>query len=177
MVRRAGGDRIGLAALPADILERVLPALLEADAETLVDQLDMGAEDAAHQDVADPVVDRIVPVDPALLHQPALEAELGGDRGDLAGVVGLDAADRHQRVAPLRQRLGHQVFELPHLVAAEGEAGIHVLALGVDLDLAAEMGREPRQGLDRRRAEGELVTGELGEVHRGGPFGQKGIAE
>ena len=40
------------------------------------------------------------PVDPALLHEHALQAELRGHRRDLAGVVGLHAADRDERVAP-----------------------------------------------------------------------------
>ena len=175
VVGGAGGDGVGLAALPAHILEGVLPALLEADAEALIDQLDLRAEHAAHQDVADPVVDRVVPVDPVLLDQPALEAELGGDGGDLAGVVGLDAADGHQRVAAFGEGFGDEVFELPHLVAAEGQARVHVLALGEDLDLVAEMGREAREGLDRSRAEGELVTREAVEVHWRGSGTGSGI--
>ena len=35
-----------------------------------------------------------------LLHETAAEAELRGDRGDLPGVVGLVAADRHRVSAP-----------------------------------------------------------------------------
>ena len=116
---------------------------------------------AAHQDVADAVIDGVVIVDPVLLDEPALHSELRGDRRYLARVVRLDAADRHQRVAPLRERIGHEVFHLPHLVAAEGEAGIAVLALGEDFDLAAEMPRQAIELFDRRRAEGERVAREI----------------
>ena len=130
-----------------------------------------GTEDAAQQDVADAVIDAVVPVDPALLDEPAFHAELGGDGGDLAGVVGLDAADRDQRVAALGDRLGHEIFELAHLVAAEGEAAVAVVALGEDLDLAAETGGEAGQLFDRRRAEGQLVAGKAVELHGWSPKG------
>ena len=40
---------------------------------------------------------------------------------------------------PCGQRVRHEVFQLADLVAAEGQAGIAVVALGEDLDLAAEM--------------------------------------
>src|SRR5262245_51656145 len=149
----------------AHVFERRFPALLELDPEALVHQLDLGAEDAAHQDVADAVIDAVVPVDPALLHQPALHAELGGDGRDLAGVVGLHATDGDQRVAVLRDRFRHQVFELAHLVAAEGEAGVAVLALGPDLDAPAEMVAEALQFLDRCRSEGQLEAWKLVEPH------------
>ena len=91
---------------------------------------------------------------------------MAGDAGDLAGVVRLDAADRHQRVAALGERVGDEVLELAHLVAAERDARVAVLALGPDLDLAAERGAEPRQGMDRRRAEQQRDTGEVVEAHR-----------
>ena len=74
-----------------------------------------------------------------LLHQHTAEAELRGDRGDLPRVVRLHAADRDERVAALRQRLRDEVLQLPRLVAAVCEAGVAVLALRPDLDLAAEM--------------------------------------
>jgi hypothetical protein len=53
-------------------------------------------------------------------------------------VVRLDAADRHERVAALRERVGDEVLELADLVAAERDAGVAVLALGPDLDRAAQ---------------------------------------
>jgi len=76
---------------------------------------------------------------PGLLHQAALHADLGRDGGDHAGVVGLHAADRHQRVGVGGDGVRNDVFELAQLVAAVGEAGIAILAHGIDLDLAAEM--------------------------------------
>ena len=81
---------------------------------------------------------------PALLHHPAFHPDLGRDRGDLTGVVGLHAADRHQRVGIRRDRVGHDVFELAQLVAADRQAGIAIVALRLDLDLAAE--RAVRRG-------------------------------
>src|SRR6185369_3710033 len=117
------------------------------------------------QDVADTVIDTVVPVDPAFLHQTAFHAELGGHGCDLARVVGLHPADGDQRVAILRDRFRHQIFELAHLVAAEGEAGIAILALGPDLDPPAEMVAEPLQLLDWRRAEGQFEPWKFVEPH------------
>lgn len=74
-------------------------------------------------------------------------------------MVGLDAADGDERVATLFQRLRDQVFQLAQLVAAEGQAAIAVLALGVELDLAAQVGRQPVQPFDGRVAEGQAVAG------------------
>ena len=50
-----------------------------------------------------------------------LQAELGRDGRDLAGVVGLEAADGDQRVGALGERVRDEVLELAGLVAAEGE--------------------------------------------------------
>ena len=58
-------------------------------------------------------------------------------------------------------RVGDDVFELADLVAAEGEAGVAVLALGVELDAAAEMLGQAVELLDGRGAEGEGVAGEF----------------
>ena len=123
--------------------------------------LHVGAHDPAQHDVADPVVDRILVRDPGLLHQPAFHPDLGRDRGHLTGVVRLHAADRHQRVGVRGNRVGDDVFELAQLVAAVGEAGIAVLALGVELDLVAQMRAQALEPLDRRRAEGERIAFEL----------------
>ena len=57
--------------------------------------------------------------------------------------------------------VGHDVFELAQLVAAEGEARIAVLALGVELDLAAEMLRQPLQLLDMGRPECQRIAFEF----------------
>src|SRR5205807_1160020 len=58
-------------------------------------------------------------------------------------------------------RIGNDVFELAQLVAAEREPGIAILALGVELDLAAEMGAEPLQLLDMGRSESEWIAFEF----------------
>ena len=117
----------------------VFPAFPDADVEAVLDHPHVRAHDPAQQDVADPVVDRVLMRHPAFLHQPAFHADLGRDRGDHAGMVRLHAADRDQRVGVGGDRVGDDVFELAQLVAAEGQPRIAVLALGVELDLAAEM--------------------------------------
>ena len=90
------------------------------------------------------------------------------DRGDLPRLVRLDTADGHQRVATLGKRLGNQVLELAGLVAAERQAAIAVLALGVELDLAAKMRAQSLQGLDWRRPEGERMAREALQIHGSG---------
>ncbi len=144
VIRGAGRNGVADAAVGADILHGVLPALLESDAEAEAGQLDVGAHDARKQDVAHVVVRR---VDPAFLHQPGLHPELGGDGRNLAGGVGLDAPDGHQGVGFLGECVGDEVLELAGLVAAEGQAAVAVLALGPDLGSAQVRG-EPRERAD-----------------------------
>ena len=139
MVGSAGGDRVGLPAGLLDRRERLLPALADPDVEPRRVEPHVGAHDPREQDVADLVVDDVGPVDPVLLHEHAAQPEACGDGGDLARVVRLHAADRHERVAALGERVGGEVLELAHLVAAVREPGVAVLALGPDLDAAAEM--------------------------------------
>ncbi len=103
---------------------------------------DVAAHDAGQLDVADDAVDGVVVVDPVLLHGHGLEPEVVGHAGHLAGVVRLHAADGHERVAALGQGVGREVLELAHLVAAEGDAAVAVLALGPDLDFASQRLRE-----------------------------------
>src|SRR5699024_4206845 len=133
-----------------------LPALLEADAEPGFYELDLGAHDPRQDNVADPIVHRIRPVDPALLHQTRLEAELGSDRGDLPRVVRLHAADRDQMRGALSERVGNQVLELAGLVATEGEPGVAVLTLGPDAGTAEVLG-EPVERMDRARPEQQWI--------------------
>ena len=84
-------------------------------------------------------------------------------------MVRLDAADRHEGVASLRERVGDEVLEFADLVATERDAGVAVLALGPDLDIAAERVGQAGQWVDGRRPEHERVAGEVGELH-GGSF-------
>ena len=129
-----------------------MPAVLEADAEPRLHQADVGPHDAGQQDVADLVVDRVRPVDPALLDQDGLQAHLGGDRGHLPGVVGLHAADADERVRALPERVGDQVLQLAGLVAAVGQPAVAVLALGPDAG-TAEVIAEPVQRVHGAGAE------------------------
>jgi hypothetical protein len=54
-------------------------------------------------------------------------------------MVRLDAADGHERIGIGREGIGDDVLELANLVAAERQARIAVLALGINLDRAAQM--------------------------------------
>ena len=86
------------------------------------------------------------------------------DRRDLPGVVGLDAADGDERVAALGQRVRGEVLQLAHLVAAERETGVEVLALGPDLGAAEGFG-EAIEAMDGRWSEEEGIAGEGIEFH------------
>jgi hypothetical protein len=165
VVRGAGRDRVRRAARGLDVGERLLPALLEADPEPGLDEAHVGAHDPAELDVADAVVDDVRPVDPALLHEDAAHAGARGGGRDLAGVVGLDAADRDERVAALGERVGDEVLELARLVAAVGQPAVAVVALGPDRR-AAEMARQPVEPVDGGGAEQQRVAGERVEGHR-----------
>src|SRR6185437_5319228 len=124
MVGSASRDGIWPTAGFFDLPQRLFPALLEADAEFSGYEPHVRPGQPADQDVADLVVDRIWPVHPAFLDEHALEAYPGRDRRDLAGVVGLHAADRNQRVAAFGQGIGDQVLQLARLVAAVGDARV-----------------------------------------------------
>ena len=78
-------------------------------------------------------------------------------------MVRLHAANRHQRIGVRLDRIGDDVFELAQLVATHGQSGIAIIALGVDLDFAADRVGQPWQVLDRRGAEGERVAFEFVE--------------
>ena len=166
VVRRAGGDRVRLSTALLDGRERVLPALADPDVESSRIEPHVGAHDPREEDVADLVVDGVGPLDPVLLDEHAAQAETRGDRRDLARVVGLHATDRHERVAALREGLGHEVLELADLVAPVGEARVAVLALGPDLHLASEVLLEALEPMDRRRPERQRDPLEVGEAHR-----------
>jgi hypothetical protein len=164
VVGRARGDRIRPAAAPLDVGQRLLPALLEADPELRLHEPYVRAHDAAELDVAHAVVDHVGPVHPALLHEHAAEPGARGGRRHLPRVVRLHAADRHQRVAALGERVGHQVLELARLVAAVGEAAVAVVALRPQPG-PSEVRGEPVEGMDRRGAEHERMAGERVEAH------------
>ena len=142
---------IRLAAFGPDSLERTLPAFPDPDVETFIDEFNLRSHDTAHQDIADPVVDGILKRHPAFLDEVTLHAQLGGDRGNLTGVIRLHATDRHQGVGVRRDRIGNDVFQLANLVAAEREPGVAILAFRIDFDASAQVLRKPVELLDRRR--------------------------
>ena len=168
VLRGAGRDAVRRAAGVTDLLHRLLPRRADADVEAGGVEADVGAHDPRQQDVADLVVDGVRPVDPLLLHQPGLEAELRRDGRHLAGVVGLDAADGDERVGALGERVGDDVLQLAGLVAAVGQPGVAVLPLGPDLG-AAEVGGQPVEPVHRAGAEQQRVAVEAVEVHGRAP--------
>jgi len=163
--RCAGRYSIGDAALIANGLHGVFPALANADVEPVIDDAAVGAHQTRHQNVADAVVNGVVVRHPAFLYQPAFHADLGGRCRDHPGVVGLYTADGNQGVGAGRDCVRNDIFQLAQLVAAHGEAGIAVVALGIDLDFAAACFRQTGQMFDRRRTESEGVTVEFFKVH------------
>ena len=168
VIRRAGGDRVRLAAALLDRRDRLLEARPEPDVEACRHEPHVGTHDPRKQDVADAVVDDVGPVDPVLADDDAAEPEPRRDRCDLAGVIRLDAADRDQGVAALRKGLGNEVLELPHLVAAVGESRVAVLTLGPDLDRPAQMLAQPFEAVHRRGPEEQRHALEVDEPHLAG---------
>ena len=81
-------------------------------------------------------------------HELAAEAESRRRRSGLPRVVRLYAADGHDGVVAARPRLAEQVLELSHLVAAEGDPGVTVLALGPDLNRSTQCRTQPRQRMN-----------------------------
>src|ERR1700687_459232 len=98
---------------------------------------------------------------PAFLYQPAFHSDFRGDRGNHARMVRLYSPDRDQRVGVGSNRIGHNVFELAQLVAAESQPRMAILAFGVKLDLAAQMRAEAFQLLDMRGSESKGVAFEF----------------
>ena len=144
MLGAARRDGEGLAARLLHVVHGLFPAGADADVKARRIQAHVGAHDAAHLDVAHAVVHRVGIVHPVLLHQHALHAQVRGHRSYLARLVGLDAANRHQRVVATCNGFGDQVFELASLVAAKGQAAVAVLALGIQVHLAPQVGRQAR---------------------------------
>jgi hypothetical protein len=148
MVRRPRRDGVGPAAGRLHLAKRLLPAFLDADAELGANESDIGPDQSAGQDVADLVVNRVRPVDPALLDQHAPQTDARRHRGHLASVIGLHTTDRNQRVAALGERVGDQVLQLAGLVPAVGNAGVAVLPLGPEFR-AAQVGGQPLEPVHR----------------------------
>src|SRR6266403_3831757 len=167
MFRAPRRNRKRLSAGLANGFHRHFPARTDADVETARVQSHVGAQDARHLDVTDAVIDSVGVIDPVLLHQHTLHPEVRRHGGDLPRLIRLDATDRYQRVAALGERLGDQVLELAGLVAAESQAAVAILTLGVEIDLSAQMRAQALQGLDWCGAESQRMTGEALQVHGG----------
>ena len=165
MVGGAGRNRIRLAAALLDRRECVLPAPPDPDVEAGRVEPHVRTHDPREEDVADLVVDDVRPFHPALLHEDATKAKPCRDGRDLTGVVRLHAADRDERVAPLREGVGGEVLELAHLVAAVRQARVAVLSLRPDVDGATEMLAQPLESMDWRRSEEERDAIEALDAH------------
>ena len=132
MVGRSRRNCVGVAAARHDILERLLPALLEADPEARRMEADLRTHEARHQDVPHPVIRDIGPVHPVFLDEdtsrsPACAATAATWR------VWLDwTPPMETRVSHPGEGVRQQVLQLADLVAAERQAGVAVLALGPD---------------------------------------------
>ena len=61
---------------------------------------------------------------------------------NLPRVIGLNAADCHERVGTAGYRIRYDVFEFANLVAAAGKSGVAIFALRVQLDFATEVFRQ-----------------------------------
>src|SRR5207247_7053403 len=153
MVGRSGRNRVRLATNLLDRRKCILPALPDPDVEAGWVEPHVRTHDPREEDVADLVVDDVGPVHPVLLHEDAAKAESGRRGRDLTRVVRLHAADRHERVAPLREGICGEVLELPYLVAAVRQARVAVLPLRPDVDRTAQVLAQPLESMDRRRPE------------------------
>ena len=98
----------------------------------------------------------------------ARQAESGGRGGGLPHVVGLHRALGDQGVGLIGECVAQQIFELPGLVAAAGEAGA-VVALDPQVRAASRRRRQRvgqcGEGLQRRGEMGEADRIEAGEMH------------
>ena len=92
-----------------------------------------------------------------------MQAQLRRGRRRLPGMVRLHSAGGDQSIAALGKRIGHEEFELADFVSAQGQARL-VVALDVDRG-PAEMRREPRKRLERRRQMSQGNAGNVGKVH------------
>jgi hypothetical protein len=164
MVRRSRRNRVRNATLGSDILKSPLPARLDADVEAGLDEFDLSPHDARQQDVPDPVVDRIGPVNPALLDEPGRQAEPGRDGGYLSGVVGLHPADGDQVRRAHCEGIGYQVLQLADLVPSVRQSGVAVLPFG-PYRRPAKVPRKPLKGVYRARSEHKRISREIANGH------------
>ena len=95
--------------------------------------------------------------------QFAIQAQPGAGGCGLARMVRLQGTYGENRVGAQRLRLAKQELQLAQLVAAQAEAG-EVVALDVK-PRSAEMRRQVRQRLDRRRQQGKCNARKTGQVH------------
>src|SRR5437899_2441700 len=102
-------------------------------------------------------------VHPVLQHDKRLEARPRSRAGRLARVVGLDPADRHERVGPKRERIRQEILKLACLVPATSQAGA-IVPLDPDRR-TAQIGAQSFQRLKRSRQVGQRKSLKPFELH------------
>lgn len=168
MVRRPSGDVIWPLAPPLALLKQRPQRILMLDPKPRRIQPHIRPHQPRQLDIPDRPIPRILPLDPMLLHQPGLEPRPRRNGRHLPGVVALHAADADEGVASLGARVGEEVLQFAGLVAAVGEAGVEVVAFGVDGDAGAQVGGDAGEGVDGGGPEEEGGSGD------GGEFGWEG---
>jgi hypothetical protein len=157
----ARNDIGALAGLPQHLGQRLHLRLHVRAARAAGDD---GAVQLVHHHIGGLGIGGVRVAGPVLEQDVAGEAQLGGRRRGLAGMVGLGGALGDDRVGALRTRLGHQVFELAGLVAAGGQAGA-VVPLDPELR-SAEVLRQVLHRLQWRREMAQADAGKASEIHR-----------
>ena len=167
MVGGAGGDRVRLAARRLDGLERGLPAVADADVEAGVVEADVAAHDPGQLDVADDARS------PGRASRPSAPAPSPPSRPrwratPVTARVWLDCTPPIDTSVsqPWASASAARYSSLRTLLPPKAMPRVAVLALGPDLDPAAEGGAEPGQRMDRRRAEQQRNASEVVEAHR-----------
>ncbi|MNY42015.1 hypothetical protein D3C86_1768720 [compost metagenome] len=117
-----------------------------------IEEVDLGAEEMVEQEIALIEIRAIAAQD-----EDGLHAVFAGRSSRHAGVVGLVAAGGDEHLDTLGDGIGHQVFELAHLVAPTAEAGEIV---PLDRKRNSKLGAQAFHLLDRRR---QIAKGEPGD--------------
>src|SRR5699024_3961866 len=164
VLRGSGRDRVRLPSGLLDLGQGVLPARADADVEARRIETDIGAHDARELDIADLVVPRIIPIDPALLHEAGLETERRGHGRGRAGVGGVVAAARREGVRARGEAVGNAVLELARPGPTEGETGADVCARGPRPGPAEGLAQS-LQCVHGAGSEGERVALEVRDGH------------
>ena len=143
-----------------DILDCLGPGLAKTNVEALVIQSHSSTKNAVEQNFARLVIVGFVSLHPAVLHQHGFEAKLGGNSGNLSGVVALNPANRQQGVTAELKCFGCEVFQLPGFISSARKPRIEVFAFGPNLYLPTKALGEAVPALQGGGAQSEGCAGE-----------------